>query len=83
MHVTASEKVVTLTEKVHRLCSLAPFYNYYVIVVLLYHQLHWAMVGAVNFVVDACRLYFVCQTVRDDEVVDAPAGVLFAGVKAV
>ena len=41
------------------------------------------MVGAVNFVVDACRLYFVCQTVRDDEVVDAPAGVLFAGVKAV
>ena len=41
------------------------------------------MVGAVDFVVDAGRLDFVCQSVGDDEVVDAPAGVLLAGVEAV
>ena len=41
------------------------------------------MVGAVDFVVDACRLDFVCQSVGDDEVVDAPAGVFLVGVEAV
>ena len=41
------------------------------------------MVGAVDFVVDGGRLYLRSEAVGDDEVVDAPAGVLFAGVEAV
>ena len=41
------------------------------------------MVGAVDFVVYACRLDFVCQSVGDDEVVDAPTGVFLACVEAV
>lgn len=49
----------------------------------LQHQLHWAMVGAIDFVMDGGRLYLRNEAVGNDEVIDAPAGVLLACVEAV
>ena len=41
------------------------------------------MVGAVDFVVDGGRLYLRNEAVGDDELIDAPAGVLLACMEAV
>jgi len=49
----------------------------------LQHQFHWAMVGAIDFVMDGGRLYLRNEAVGNDDVVDAPTGVLFASVEAV
>ena len=54
-----------------------------IILSLLQHQLHGAMVGAVDFVVYGGRLYLRSEAVGDDEVIDAPTGVLLACVEAV
>ena len=48
----------------------------------LQHQFHWAMVGAIDFM-DGGRLYLRNEAVGNDDVVDAPTGVLFASVEAV
>ena len=37
----------------------------------LQHQFHWAMVGAIDFVMDGGRLYLRNEAVGNDEVVDA------------
>ena len=50
---------------------------------LLQHQLHRAVVGAEDFVVDVGGENAVAEGVRDDEIVDAPPGVVRAGVEAV
>ena len=41
------------------------------------------MVGAIDFVMDGGRLYLRNEAVGNDDVVDAPTGVLFASVEAV
>ena len=41
------------------------------------------MVGAIDFVMDGGRLYLRNEAVGNDEVIDAPAGVLLACVEAV